>query len=102
MGPDQRPAREQSRSRIQDHLRVPTAQLRRQIPGWSVKIAAKADQTVASAGGARQGGVLPSDPLSGHSVRLRLYHMGDLEIAIRGELLEHLLYHFVLTYCNWE
>ena len=29
-------------------------------------------------------------------------HMGDLEITIRGELLEHLLYHFVLTYCNWE
>lgn len=28
--------------------------------------------------------------------------MGDLEITIRGELLAHLLYHFVLTYSNWE
>ena len=29
-------------------------------------------------------------------------HMGDLGITIRGELLKHLLYHFVLTYSNWE
>ena len=29
-------------------------------------------------------------------------HMDDLGITIRGELLKHLLYHFVLTYSNWE
>lgn len=29
-------------------------------------------------------------------------HMDDLGITIRGELLNHLLYHFVLTYSNWE
>ncbi len=29
-------------------------------------------------------------------------HMGDLGITIRGELLKHMLYHFVLTYSNWE
>lgn len=29
-------------------------------------------------------------------------HMGGLGITICGELLVHLLYHFVLTYCNWE
>ena len=29
-------------------------------------------------------------------------HMSDLGITIRGEILDHLLYHFVLTYSNWE
>lgn len=29
-------------------------------------------------------------------------HMGDLGITIRGELFDHLVYHFVLTYSNWE
>jgi len=29
-------------------------------------------------------------------------HMDSLAITIRGELLKHLLYHFVLTYSNWE
>ena len=29
-------------------------------------------------------------------------HMTDLEITIQHELLEHLVYHFVLTYSNWE
>lgn len=29
-------------------------------------------------------------------------HMTKLGITIRGELFEHLLYHFVLTYSNWE
>ena len=29
-------------------------------------------------------------------------HMTDLEITIQHELLEHLIYHFVLTYSNWE
>lgn len=29
-------------------------------------------------------------------------HMGDLGITILGELMDHLLYHFVLTYSNWE
>ena len=29
-------------------------------------------------------------------------HMDDLGITICGEILKHLLYHFVLTYCNWE
>ena len=29
-------------------------------------------------------------------------YMKELGITIRGELFEHLLYHFVLTYSNWE
>ena len=29
-------------------------------------------------------------------------HMTSLGITIRGELFEHLVYHFVLTYSNWE
>lgn len=29
-------------------------------------------------------------------------HMKKLGITIRGELFDHLLYHFVLTYSNWE
>lgn len=29
-------------------------------------------------------------------------HMDDLGITINGELFRHLLYHFVLTYSNWE
>jgi len=29
-------------------------------------------------------------------------HLTALEITIRGELLKHILYHFVLTYSNWE
>jgi len=29
-------------------------------------------------------------------------HMKALGITIRGEVFEHLLYHFVLTYSNWE
>jgi hypothetical protein len=29
-------------------------------------------------------------------------HMNSLGITIRGELFNHLLYHFVLTYSNWE
>jgi len=29
-------------------------------------------------------------------------HMDDLGVMIRGELFRHLLYHFVLTYSNWE
>lgn len=29
-------------------------------------------------------------------------HMSDLQITIRRELLKHLVYHFVLTYANWE
>ena len=29
-------------------------------------------------------------------------HMTKLEITIRGELFEHLMYHFILTYSNWE
>jgi hypothetical protein len=29
-------------------------------------------------------------------------HMSDLGVTIRGELFKHLLYHFVLTYSNWE
>lgn len=29
-------------------------------------------------------------------------HMHSLGITIRGELFDHLLYHFVLTYSNWE
>ena len=28
--------------------------------------------------------------------------MGSLKITIRGALFDHLLYHFVLTYSNWE
>ena len=29
-------------------------------------------------------------------------HMSDLEITIEGQLFSHLLFHFVLTYSNWE
>jgi hypothetical protein len=29
-------------------------------------------------------------------------HMNSLEIRINGQTLEHLVYHFVLTYSNWE
>ncbi len=29
-------------------------------------------------------------------------HMGSLGITIGGELFDHLIYHFVLTYSNWE
>ncbi len=29
-------------------------------------------------------------------------HMGKLGITIQGELFDHLIYHFVLTYSNWE
>lgn len=29
-------------------------------------------------------------------------HMKELSITIRGELFDHLLYHFVLTYSDWE
>lgn len=29
-------------------------------------------------------------------------HMDDLEITIKGELFRHMVYHFVLTYSNWE
>ncbi len=29
-------------------------------------------------------------------------HMSSLAITIRGELFKHLIYHFVLTYSNWE
>lgn len=29
-------------------------------------------------------------------------HMSDLEITIKGELFRHMIYHFVLTYSNWE
>jgi hypothetical protein len=29
-------------------------------------------------------------------------HMNSLGVTIQGELFEHLLYHFVLTYSNWE
>jgi transposase len=29
-------------------------------------------------------------------------HMTDLGITIAGELFDHLIYHFVLTYSNWE
>ena len=29
-------------------------------------------------------------------------HMNSLGITIRGELFKHLIYHFVLTYSNWE
>jgi transposase len=29
-------------------------------------------------------------------------HMKELQITIRGELFDHLLYHFVLTYSDWE
>jgi len=29
-------------------------------------------------------------------------HMGKLEITIQGERFDHLIYHFVLTYSNWE
>ena len=29
-------------------------------------------------------------------------HMKCLEITIQGEIFDHLLYHFVLTYSNWE
>jgi hypothetical protein len=29
-------------------------------------------------------------------------HMGELEITIEGQRFDHLMYHFVLTYSNWE
>ena len=29
-------------------------------------------------------------------------HMNSLEVTIEGELFRHMLYHFVLTYSNWE
>jgi hypothetical protein len=29
-------------------------------------------------------------------------HMADLEVTIQGQSFPHLLYHFVLTYSNWE
>lgn len=29
-------------------------------------------------------------------------HMGKIGVTIRGQSFEHLLYHFVLTYSNWE
>lgn len=29
-------------------------------------------------------------------------HMGSIGVTIRGQSFEHLLYHFVLTYSNWE
>jgi hypothetical protein len=28
--------------------------------------------------------------------------MGSLEVTIGGERFEHLVYHFVMTYSNWE
>lgn len=29
-------------------------------------------------------------------------HMGDLNVTVQGRFFDHLLYHFVLTYSNWE
>lgn len=29
-------------------------------------------------------------------------HMNDLEVTIQGQRFEHMVYHFVLTYSNWE
>ena len=29
-------------------------------------------------------------------------HMGELKVTIKGEPFDHLFYHFVLTYSNWE
>ena len=29
-------------------------------------------------------------------------HMGDLKVTIKGQRFDHLFYHFVLTYSNWE
>ncbi len=29
-------------------------------------------------------------------------HMGDLHVTLAGQLFDHMIYHFVLTYSNWE
>jgi hypothetical protein len=29
-------------------------------------------------------------------------HLSDLEVTVQGQMFPHLLYHFVLTYSNWE
>ena len=29
-------------------------------------------------------------------------HMGSLQVTVGGQSLDHLMYHFVLTYSNWE
>lgn len=38
----------------------------------------------------------------GKSCQSDFTHMTDLGVTIRGELFQHLLYHFVLPYSNWE
>ena len=44
----------------------------------------------------------PQDHRPGELSQSDFTHMTKLGVTINGELFEHLLYHFVLTYSNWE
>lgn len=38
----------------------------------------------------------------GHLCQSDFTHMGSLQVTIGGQAFDHLVYHFVLTYSNWE
>lgn len=44
----------------------------------------------------------PQEHRPGELAQSDYTHMGELGIAIAGQPFDHLLYHFVLTYSNWE
>jgi hypothetical protein len=45
-------------------------------------------------------GTKEASTLSGE--RIHFAHMQSLEITISGQVFDHLVYHWVLTYSNWE
>lgn len=46
--------------------------------------------------------MFPQEHRPGEAGQSDFTDMGDLEVKIGGEPFEHLLYHFVLPYSNWE
>jgi hypothetical protein len=72
------------------------------VYGRAVTDAAAEDQTLARDRGSGERGVLRAEAQPGQLCQSDFTHCRELEITISGEAFPHLIYHFVLSYSNWE
>jgi hypothetical protein len=74
----------------------------RSLSGRAGAHVATAGEGVACDRGSGQGGVLRTEHPPGRLGASDFTHMEELGVTIQGQSFPHLIYHFVLTYSNWE
>ena len=74
----------------------------RSLPGWSTQNLATARKTLACYRGTTKRSLLPTGASPGPAMQSDFTHLTKLNVTINGAPFAHLLYHFVLTYSNWE